>query len=92
MYLIKENTNYASPSSGKAYRDRRLITNFELWVDIFCVPTCFHMRIPKPCLSVCLSAPLEKKSPWLRQYQSYIINRYVNEKVTFIHECVFVIK
>ena len=21
--------------------------------DIFCVPTCFHMRIPKPFLSVC---------------------------------------
>ena len=51
--------NYASPSSGEAYRDRRLTTNFELWVEIFCVPTCFHVRIPKPCLSVrpsvCLS-------------------------------------
>ena len=34
-------------------RDRQLTTNFELWVEIFCVPTCFHMRIPKPCLSVC---------------------------------------
>ena len=45
----------ASPSSGEAYRDRRLTTNFELWVEIFSVPTCFHMRIPKPCLSVCLS-------------------------------------
>ena len=43
---------YASPTSGEAYRDRRLTTNFELWVEIFCVPTCFHMRIPKPCLSV----------------------------------------
>ena len=29
--------------------------NFELWVETFCVPTCFHMRIPKPCLSVCSS-------------------------------------
>ena len=47
--------NYASPTSGEAYRNRRLTTNFELWVEIFCVPTCFHMRIPKPCLSVCLS-------------------------------------
>ena len=47
--------HYASPSSGEAYRDRRLTTNFELWVEIFCVPTCFHMRIPKPCLSVHLS-------------------------------------
>ena len=46
-------TIYASPSSGEAYRDRRLTTNFELWVEIFCVPTCFHVRIPKPCLSVC---------------------------------------
>ena len=57
---------YASPTSGEAYRDRRLTTNFELWVEIFCVSTCFHMRIPKPCLSVCpsvcLSAPREKKS------------------------------
>ena len=46
---------YASPTSGEAYRDRRLTTNFELWVEIFCVSTCFHMRIPKPCLSVRLS-------------------------------------
>ena len=44
--------HYASPTSGKTYRDRRLTTNFELWVEIFCVPTCFHVRIPKPCLSV----------------------------------------
>ena len=49
---------YASPSSGEAYRDRRLTTNFELWVEIFCVSTCFHMRIPKPCLSVCPSVCL----------------------------------
>ena len=47
--------SYASPTSGEAYRDRRLTTNFELWVEIFCVPTCFHVRIPKPCLSVCPS-------------------------------------
>ena len=40
--------DYASSSSGEAYRDRRLTTNFEFWVEIFCVPTCFHMRIPKP--------------------------------------------
>ena len=48
---------YASPTSGEAYRDRRLTTNLELWVEIFCVPTCFHVRIPKPCLclSVCPS-------------------------------------
>ena len=62
--------NYASPTSGEAYRDRWLTTNFALWVEIFCVSTCFHVRIPKPCLSVrpsvcpsvCLSAPREKKS------------------------------
>ena len=41
------------PSFGEAYRDRRLTINFELWVEIFCVPTCFHVRIPKPSLSVC---------------------------------------
>ena len=44
---------YASPISEEAYRNRRLTTNFELWVEIFCVPTCFHVRIPKLCLSVC---------------------------------------
>ena len=44
---------YASPTSGEAYRDQRLTTNFELWVEIFCVPTCFHVRIPKLCLSIC---------------------------------------
>ena len=49
---------YASPTSGEAYRNRRLTTNFELWVEIFCVPTCFHVRIPKPCLSVCPSVHL----------------------------------
>ena len=58
--------HYASPTSGEAYRDRQLTTNFELWVEIFCVPTCFHVRIPKPCLSVRpsvrLSAPREKIS------------------------------
>ena len=60
-------THYASPSSGEAYRDRRLTTNFEFWVEIFCVPTCFHVRILKLCLSVRLSVhlsvPREKKSP-----------------------------
>ena len=45
--------DYASPTSGEAYRDWRLTTNFEFWVEIFCVPTCFHVIIPKPCLSVC---------------------------------------
>ena len=51
--VLEDPVFYASLTSGEAYRDRRLTTNFELWVEIFCVPTCFHMRIPKPCLSVC---------------------------------------
>ena len=58
VYPYKFVCYYASPTSGEAYRDRRLTTNFELWVEIFCVPTCFHMRIPKPCLSVRLSVRL----------------------------------
>ena len=73
------------PVHGGAYRNRQLTTNFELWVEIFCVPTCFHMRIPKPCLSVRpsvhLSVPREKKSAYLHQYQSYISNWYINGKV-----------
>ena len=59
--MDNNNTYYASPTSGEAYRDRRLTTNFELWVEIFCVPTCFHVRIPKPCLSVCPHP--EKRNP-----------------------------
>ena len=47
------------PRPGRHISDQQLTTNFELWVKKFCVPTCFHMRIPKPCLSV----PREKKSP-----------------------------
>ena len=63
--------SYASPTSGEAYRDRRLTTNFELWVEFFCVPTCFHKRIPKPCLSlsVCLSiCPYPEK----RNHHSFV--------------------
>ena len=58
---------YASPSSMDAYRDRQLTTNFEFWVEIFCVPTCFHVRIPKTCL-VCLSVPKKMNHP------SFVIN------------------
>ena len=48
-----EKRYYASPTSGEAYRDRRLAANFELWVEIFCVPTCFHVRIQnRVCPSV----------------------------------------
>ena len=64
---------YASPTSGEAYRDRRLTTNFELWVEIFCVPTCFHKRIPKPCLSVCLSVCLSIcPYPEKRNHHSFV--------------------
>ena len=56
---------YASPSSGEAYRDRRLTTNFELWVDIFVCRHVSIMRIPKPRLSVC---PHPKK----RNHHSFV--------------------
>ena len=131
---------YASPTSGEAYRDRRLTTNFELWVEIFCADMfpCEDSKTVSVCLSVHLypekrnhpgfvnisptlvidtsmerpsrvlhhgnpemwnffqkvrnwlnwilsvhrvSVCWEKKSPWLRQYQSYISNWYVNGKV-----------
>ena len=52
MFLF---SNYASLSSGEAYIwDWQLTTNFELWVETFCVPTCFHVRILKSCPSICL--------------------------------------
>ena len=61
--ILPFTSHYASPSSGEAYRDPRLTTNFELWVEIFCVPTCFHKRIPKPCLSVCPSVCPSVRTP-----------------------------
>ena len=51
--LTKLSISLCIPDLRGGYRDRRLTTNFELWVEILCVPTCFHMRIPKPCLYVC---------------------------------------
>ena len=64
---------YASPTSREAYRDRRLTTNFELWVEIFCVPTCFHVRIPKLCLSVCPSVRLSIcPYPEKRNHHSFV--------------------
>ena len=41
---------HASPSSGDAYSNRQLTPNYELWDKIFCVPTCFHVRISKSCV------------------------------------------
>ena len=46
-------TYYASPTSVDAYNDRQLSNNNWALSWNFCVLTCFHMRIPKPCLSVC---------------------------------------
>ena len=34
--------------------DRHLTPNFELWVEIFCVPTCFHNYEDSKFVSVCL--------------------------------------
>ena len=63
VFLATSNLCYASPSSGDAYCDQQLTPNFEIAVKIFCVPLCFHMRIPKSCMSVCLSISDKKKSP-----------------------------
>ena len=41
---------------------------------------CLSVRL-SVCPSVHLSVPREKKSPWLRQYQSYISDWYINGKV-----------
>ena len=60
-------SNYASPSSGDAYSDRQLTTNFEFGVEIFCMPSAAEMFTPEDsqivpvCLPVCLSVPREKK-------------------------------
>ena len=70
--------HYASPSSGDAYRNRQLTPNFKLkflCVDMF---PCEDSKIVSVCPSIFpsvhLSVPREKKSPYLRQYQSYISN------------------
>ena len=54
---------YACPPSGDGFSNRQLTHNFELWVEIYCVPKFFvcHMRIPKPCLSVCPSVRTSRK-------------------------------
>ena len=71
---------------GCIYSDRQLTLNFELWVEIF---VCRNVSIwgfqNRVCLSirwsVRLSVPREKKSPWLRQYQSNSSNWYINGNV-----------
>ena len=71
---------YASPSSGEAYRDRQLTTNFELKFFV-----CQHVSMwgfqNVPCLSVHVSVSRENKSPCFRQYLSYISNWYIKGKV-----------
>ena len=47
---------YASPTSGEAYRNRRLTTNFEFWVEIFLCADIFPCEDSKTvsvCPSVC---------------------------------------
>ena len=55
-----------------------LILSFELK---FFVSTCLHSYNDFNSVSVWLSVPREKKSPWLCQYQFYISNWYINGKV-----------
>ena len=50
--------NYESPSSGEAYRDRQLTTNFELKFFV-----CRHVSMWVFQNRVCLSVPRERKSP-----------------------------
>ena len=49
---------YASPSSGEAYRDRQLTTNFELKFFV-----CRHVSMRVFQNPVCLSVPRKNKSP-----------------------------
>ena len=77
--IITYNSDYASPSSGEACRDRQLTTNFELRVEIFCVADMFLFDYKT---EDSLSVPREKKSPWLRQYSPTLaIDTYINGKV-----------
>ena len=77
--------NYASPSSGEAYRDRRLTTNFEFWVEIFCVPTCFHMRIPKPCLSICPYLEKRNHHNFVNISPTLVINTWMERSSRVLH-------
>ena len=53
LYLIVIAFNYNS--------DKQLIPSFELSVEIFCVPTCFHMRIVSIIVSVYMSVHTPNK-------------------------------
>ena len=52
-----------------------------LWVEIFCVPTCFHVRIPKPCLSVCLYPEWRSHHSFVNISPTLVGNWYINGKV-----------
>ena len=64
---------YASPSSGDAYSNQQLTSNFELWVGIFLCADMFPYDDSKT-MSVRLFVTREKKTPYLCQYQSYVSN------------------
>ena len=80
---------YASPLSGEAYSNRQLTTNFELLqVETFCVPTCFHMNIPKFIIypSVCSYSecpyPEKRNRPaFVNISPTLVHNWYINGKV-----------
>ena len=76
---------YASPSFGEAYSDRQLATKFELWVEFFCVPTCFHVRIPKPCLSVCPYPEKTNHPDFVNISPTVVINTSMERSLRVLH-------
>ena len=66
-------------------RDRRLTTNFKLWVEIFCVPTCFHMRIPKQCLSVCPYPEKRNESGFVNISPTLVIDTSMERSSRVLH-------
>ena len=58
---IMSNFYFIMHPVGEAYRDWRLTTNFELWVEIFLCADMFPYEDSKT-MSVCLSVPWVKKS------------------------------
>ena len=61
---------------GGTWGGQQLTTSFEQKFFV-----CRHVSMWGFQNPVCLSVLREKKSPWLRQYQSYIGNWYINGKV-----------
>ena len=56
-YFIANSSIFVSPTSEKAYRDRRLTSNFELWVEVSsaCRYVSHMQDSNTPCLSTGLS-------------------------------------